>query len=70
MSMVCFAEALVMDDLPGPKELDGIPDIWVVGETKDVVVSHPRLLFRTQVFVQVGQGVPGNGKSVGVEGST
>ena len=40
-----FTEALEMDDLPLPQELDGIPHVGVVGETKDVVVGHPSFLF-------------------------
>ena len=40
-----FAEALEMDDLPLPQELDGVPHVGVVGETKDVVVGHPSFLF-------------------------
>ena len=43
--MVRFAEALEMDDLPLPQELDGVPHVGVVGETKDVVVGHPSFLF-------------------------
>lgn len=40
-----FTEALKVDDFPLSQELDGVPHVGVVGETKDVVVGHPSFLF-------------------------
>lgn len=42
--MVCFAEALKMDNLPFPQEADSIVDIRVVAETEDIVVGDAGFL--------------------------
>lgn len=39
-----FPEALEMDDLPLPEELDHIVYIWVVRKTKNIVIGYPSLL--------------------------
>ena len=38
------AEALVVHDLTGAKEFDGIADVGVIGEAENVVVGGARLL--------------------------
>ena len=68
--MVRFAEPLEVDNLPFPQELDGVPHIRVVGETENVVVGHSGLLFCAQVLVQICNGVPCDGKGVGIEGGS
>ena len=40
-----FTEALVMNDFSLPQETDGINDIGIVAEAKDVVVGSAGLLF-------------------------
>ena len=39
-----LAEALVVDDLPLPEELDDVPDVGVVYQAEDVVVAHAGFL--------------------------
>ena len=69
MSMVCFAEALEMDDFPLSQKLDRVPHIGIVSEAQNVVVGHAGLLLRAEIFVKIGDGVPGNGERIGVKGS-
>lgn len=40
MSMFCIAEALVMDDLPLAQELQGIADVGIVNQAKQIVVGY------------------------------
>lgn len=40
-----FAEALEVDDLPGPEELDDVVDVRIIGKAKNVIVGHPGFLF-------------------------
>ena len=42
--MVCFAEALEVDDFPGPKEFDGVADVRVIGEAENVVIGYTGFL--------------------------
>lgn len=39
-----LAEPLEMDNLPGPKEFNGVADVRVVGEAENVVVGNAGLL--------------------------
>ena len=39
-----LAEALEVDHLPGPQELDDVVDVRVVTQAQDVVISDPGLL--------------------------
>ena len=39
-----LAEALEVDDFPGPQELDDIIDIRIIAQTKDVIVCRAGLL--------------------------
>ena len=39
-----LAEALEVDDFPGPQELDDIVDIRIIAQTKDVIVCRAGLL--------------------------
>ena len=39
-----FAEALEVDDLPGPEKLDDIVDVGVIAQPQDVVVGDAGLL--------------------------
>ena len=41
-----FSEALEMDDLPLPQELDHVVHIRVIGQPQDVVVRYPCFLLR------------------------
>lgn len=52
-----FAEALEVNDLPFPQELDGVVDIGVIGQTQNVVVCLPGLLLSGHVLRQVGNGI-------------
>lgn len=56
-----FAEALEMDDLPCPQELDGVIYIRVIAEPQDVIISQASLLLGGQIFRQVGNHVAGRG---------
>lgn len=40
-----FPKALEMDNLAFPEEFDDIVDIWIIAQTKDIVISHPGFLF-------------------------
>ena len=42
--MVCFAEALEVHDLPLAQEFDGIVDVRIIAQTKDIIVSDAGLL--------------------------
>ena len=54
---LCFAEALEMNDFPGPQEFDDIIDVRIVAETQNVVVGDTCFLLRSQIFCQVGDQV-------------
>ena len=62
-----FAEPLIMHDFALTEEFDGIPDIGIVAEAQDIVVRGPRFLFCCHVFVNIGNGVPGDRKRRGAE---
>lgn len=63
-----FAEALIMNDLPLPEELDCIPDVGVVDQPEDVVVAQAGFLLCCQILKKIGQHVSGGGKLCSVEG--
>ena len=42
--MYCFPEALEVDDLPLPEELDDIVDIGIIAQPQNVVIGDPGLL--------------------------
>ena len=52
-----LTEALEVDDLPLPQELDWLDNIRIVYHAQNVVIGDPRLLLRRQILVQVGNGV-------------
>lgn len=39
-----LAEALEVDDFPGPKEFDGVADVRVIGEAENVVIGYTGFL--------------------------
>ena len=39
-----LAEALEVDDLPGPQEPDGVVDVWIVRHAQDVVIRKAGFL--------------------------
>lgn len=47
-----LTEALEMDDLTGPQELDDIVDVGVIRQPQDVVIGHTGLLLCCKVKVQ------------------
>ena len=63
-----FAEALEVDNLPGPEEPDGVGDVRVVAEAEDVVVGHPGLLLRRQILGEVGDDVALHADAGGIPG--
>lgn len=40
-----FAEALEVDNLPGPEEPDSVGDVRIVTEAENVIVGNASLLF-------------------------
>lgn len=70
--MVCFAEALEMDDFPLPQEADHIAHVGVVGQTEDVIIGEAGFLLCRHVFGQIGDDVSGDlhgGGGPGIAGS-
>ena len=53
--MVCIAKSLEMGDLSLAEKFDGIADVGIVYEAKNVIVGYARLLFGGEVFVQIGK---------------
>ena len=49
-----FAEALEVDYLALAEELDGVVDVGIVGEAKDVVVGDARLLLCGEILLEIG----------------
>ena len=49
-----FAEALEMNDLTRPQELDHIVDIRIIRQTQNIVVGDTGFLFCCQIFCQIG----------------
>lgn len=52
-----FTETLEMHDLSGAQEPDGIDDVGILRHPQDVVVGGPRLLLRSHILRQVGDGI-------------
>lgn len=57
--MICFAEALEVDDLTFTKEADDVVDVGIVGETENVVIRETGFLLGGQIFGEVGNDVAG-----------
>ena len=49
----CLSKALEVDNFPFPQELDYIVHIRIVTQTQNIIISHTRLLLRSQVLSQV-----------------
>ena len=58
--MVCFTEALEVDDFPLTQETDHIVDIRIVGKTKNIIIGKAGLLFCRQVLGKVSNDVAGH----------
>ena len=52
-----FGEALIMHNLAGPQEFDGVAHVGIIHHAQNVVVSDPRLLLCTERFGQIGQNI-------------
>ena len=59
-----------MDDFPFPEETDGIADLRIFDQTKDVVISGAGLLFGSHVFMEIRDGIPFGLKIGGRPGGT
>lgn len=53
--MVCIAKSLEMGDLSLTEEFDGVSDVGIVYEAKNVIVGYAGFLFGGEVFVQIGK---------------
>lgn len=51
--MVCFTEALEVDNLSLAQEVNGVVHIGIIAEPQDVIIGHPGLLLRSQILCQV-----------------
>lgn len=54
--MVCFAEALEVNNFTLPKKANDIVDVWVIGQAEDIVIGDTGFLLwcdlvRTTFFV-------------------
>ena len=58
--MVCFTEALEVDDLPLPQETNNIADIRVIRQAQNVVIGHPCFLFSGHILGQITNHIPLN----------
>ena len=56
--MVCFAEALKVDDLPLPQELDGVPHVGVVCETTFLPDGRQKQLWALKIPVYLDGDIP------------
>ena len=56
--MVCFAEALEVNNFTLPKKANDIVDVWVIGQAEDIVIGDTGFLLCGQVFGEVGNNIP------------
>lgn len=52
-----FTETLVVNDFPLTKKTDGVADLRIFYQTKDVVISSPGFLFCCHIFMEIGNGI-------------
>ena len=53
----CITEPLIMGDLSLAEEFDGVADVGVIYEAKNVIIRYTRFLFFRQILVQIGENV-------------
>ena len=56
-----------MVDLALAEVFDGVADVGIVDEAKDIIVGHARLLFGGEVLVEVGEHIALHGEVRGCE---
>ena len=68
--MVCFAEALEVDDFPLAQELNHIVHIRIVTQPQNIVIGYAGLLLSRQIFRQVCDEIAFAGHTGGAVGET
>ena len=68
--MVCFAEALEVDDFPLAQELNHIVHIRIVTQPQNIVIGYAGLLLSRQIFRQVCDEIAFAGHTGGAVGES